>query len=413
MRPPSRRSFLAGATAAVAVGCNRSAPEGPSLLDRLAAAAPDEVPAVMIASGADPTQLARAGAWLALQRCSSASVDGSGMVSHAFLGIAAALELSATLPAPRARAPVLAAIVFAAREAQHSPYVDTPWRLPAPSAPAPDLAAAIAQGDVAGADGWVHAHPGEAGPRLAQAATAHLGHLGHRAIFVAAARILGDRGLWRGPARYLASHRPTDDTEGAVAAARAGILAGSAGAMAHRLAAGARPEELARSLVDEAVTLASSGPTVHAQLAHLVTWTRAVQLLLPIHPDPAGAVLAAAVWLDRVRAGTTELGVLTHRSDPPAPRSGSAADLLAAVRAGDEAAAEGLALTVVPTPDLWAELVDHAGHAAALTIQHAMKLIASAPDTPAGRGLVCRYLARSQGGPDPAYTEILERLRLR
>lgn len=371
----------------------------------------------MVAGCADLDALARVAATTALLRCPSTSIGGSGTVSHALLGVAAARRLAERMVGPRSRLPLAQAALFVTAEAGDSPYVATPWSLPVPGPAAPELAAALEAGDVAGADGWVVARGLSAAPALATAAVAHLGHLGHRAIFVSSALSLAGHApqLLRAPARYLASHQPTDDTAGAVTLARSGLVAGPVvGPIAARIREGEAPGSIAGALLDAAVQLVADCAQVEQGIAHLITMSAAVGQLAAVHPDPAEALLAGAVWLDQVVAGSTELGPWAprRRAEPLQPRAGTLPQLASAIGAGDREAAGSLALSLPSSPELWALLVEEATKGGATTVQHTLKLTASVPDTPQGRSVACRYLAWAQGSGDPLYLAAIEALGL-
>ncbi|MEL6341698.1 MAG: hypothetical protein AAFV53_01100 [Myxococcota bacterium] len=373
---------------------------GPSLVDRLQTAAPLAVPRLLVQEGHSIDAIAYAAACMAALRCVSDSVDGLGSVSHALLGVAAARNLCAGQP-PARSVPLLQAAWFVAREAQHSPYVSTPYQLPEPGSPTVALSAALAAGDVEGADAWTAAHPDTAAPHLAEAATASLGHLGHRAIFVAGVRALGGGPLlWRAAARYLASDASVDDTDARIEEALGPNRFprsddNEAIRAAQALRDGISPSRVVRQLLGHVTERLAAMETVSFSALHMVTAIRAVGALLSMHPDPRRATLAAAAWVDRFEEGTTELGPLSRRARPLAARNGTAAKLKAAIQGWDPEAAGALAQTVSFDPALRAWLADRAAHSGVATVQHSMKLLASVPDTPAGRSVACRYLARS------------------
>lgn len=352
---------------------------------------------------------ARSAARIALAGCPSEAVDPSGTTSHALSGVGFARRLAARMPPERAPLALIQAAGFAADEVARSPYFTGRWELPAPApgVSAAELRAALDAHDVARADAAALAAGGSAWPELYRRAFGALGHVGHGPIAVGVAASLGDPGLVRSPARYLASIALADATAAEVEAARGGGLFGRAAQLAERARGGESAEGSGQALVRDAAELVHAARRVDAATCHVVAWCDAAAASGALE-----SLLAAAGWLDRVEGGGTELGPWS--SPPPlAPRPGGLAELAAAVRARDPDGAAAIAAGMPSTPALWAYLAEAAVVNAAVTVQHTVELVAITPDTPAGRAAAARFLAWAHGGEGDDYHDALAATGLR
>jgi hypothetical protein len=127
---------------------------------------------------------------LALTRCTLDGDASSGSVSHAWLGVHAAMRIEKRCGAPTRDLLWVTVAWLVAREVARSPYTRSPFLLPEPGLPTVSLAEAIRQGDVAAPD--AAASGGRVRAELVGLAMAQFGHLGHGALFAATTLALGD-----------------------------------------------------------------------------------------------------------------------------------------------------------------------------------------------------------------------------
>ena len=378
-----RRTFLVGAAAAAAGCAWPPAREGEYEATARRLLSEGGRPVVLaraLRSGEiDVSSLRSVAIDLATRRCIPDGTVPFGSVSHALLGAHAATRLASVCSSPTRALLWATEAWLIAREVDRSPYGITPWELPEEVRPTLPLADAVRGGDVAGAD--AAAGQPESLQGLCELATEEFGHLGHSALFVAAAAGLGGVGPSRCAARYMASHRRPDDTAARLAAGTGHYLklvsdGGSDGGAI---------------LIRSAVELIAQAPRVDFSNLHIFTSAAALCDLAVLYP---AALLAGAAWLDAVVAGTTELGEL--------PGSASKAT---AGRAAGRPVAGGEAFDMDG-------LVTAALLCSRATVHHSVKLLAAASQRREGLNLAVEYLAASADTPDPEVEAAREVLAL-